>query len=389
MISSIRWAAAPALVCVLVLGLAACGDGGGTTEPSPCVALGLDVVPRDTAVYVDGGFDLSVLTFAPCGPTVTYEVEHGIATVDAATGRVSGKAYGHGRIFVRSGVLVDTVTVSVVPRGRLAVSDVRGGIGQPIGVFMINTDLSDRRRLADASSSLNGAMATTWAPSGDAVLYHSISSNTAWWNTFSVDTLGNRRRLTQAGLELEEAWPTPSADGWIYYTQRFTNSGSQALMRMPLAGGTPQTIRPADPYSDAGRPDPSPDGRVLAYQGWTTGLPVPQPEIRFLDLQTRTDLAPRVIGSAPSYSHGGTRLAFAREDAILVADADGTGARVVTPAANLYREWASWSPGDGWLAVYAWAPGRIELIHLATGLVVPLPGTAGLTHPSWHPSSRD
>jgi hypothetical protein len=385
MISSIRWtAAAPALVCALVLGLAACGDGGGTTEPLPCVPLALDVSPRDTAVYVDGSYTLDVQTFASCGPEVTYEVENAIATVDPATTRLSGKSYGRGRVIVRSGVLADTVMVSVVPRGKLAVSYLPGGGVELVGIFVVNTDLSGRRRLTDARN----AGGTSWTRSGEAVLYQSYSSNTAWWNIFRVDTLGSRRRLTDAPPEIAEAWPVEPGDGWIYYSVRRDAGASESLVRIPLAGGTPQVIRSdAVPReNEASRPSPSPDGRRVAFQGSANGGHA----IRFLDLQTGTDLPARLPGEGPQYSPAGNRLAFVRDQVVYVADADGSNERRISPEGSHYHGWVTWSPGGGWLATYAFVPqARVELIQVQTGLVVPLPRTDGLLHPAWHPAFRD
>lgn len=386
-----RAPAAFPLLCLLALGIAACGDGGGTTEPPRCVPLGLDVVPRDTAVYVDGSFDLAVQTFAPCGPAVTYEVENGLATVDAATGRVSGRAYGHGRIFVRSGLLVDTVTLTVVPRARLAVANLpTSGLGAPVGVYLVNTDLTGRRRLTDAVSDQFGGMSPAWEPSGGAVLYHSYSPSTAYWNIYRVDTLGVRRLVSPGEPEITEAWPTVTADGWMYYSRVDELSHEQRILRVSLAGGTPELIRTGDPFQGqhGGRPSPSPDGRRVAFQGVdASGM---SHEIRFRDVQTGTDLPQRLAGGGPRFSHSGTRLAFVRDEAIFVADADGSNARQLSPAGSYYREWVSWSPGDAWLAVYSFSPRPgIELIQSSTGLVLPLSNTGDFRHPAWHPASRD
>lgn len=388
-----RAAAAFPLLSLLALSLSACGgDGGGTTtEPPSCVPLGLDVVPRDTAVYVDGDFALGVQTFAPCGPAVTYEVENGIATVDAATGRVSGRAYGYGRIFVRSGVLVDTVTLAVVPRARLAVANLpTSGLGAPTGVYLINADLTGRRRLTDAVSDQYGGMSPAWVPAGDALFYHSYNPATVRWNLYRVDTLGVRRQISAGEPEITEAWPTFTADGWMYYGRVDERSHEQRILRVPLAGGAPELVRTGDPAQGqgGGRPSPSPDGRRVAFQGVdASGM---SDEIRFRDVQAGTDLPQRVAGSGPRFSHSGSRLAFIRDEAVFVADADGSNARQVSPAGSHYRDWVSWSPGDAWLAVYSFVPRPgIELIQASTGLVIPLSNTGDFRHPAWHPASRD
>ena len=77
--------------------------------------------------------------------------------------------------------------------------------------------------------------------------------------------LSQARQVTSGTQNIEQA--QVSSDGWLYYDS--DRSGNFDIWRIPLAGGQPQqlTTDPADDFA----PDPSPDGREVAFHSVRNG----------------------------------------------------------------------------------------------------------------------
>jgi TolB protein len=78
--------------------------------------------------------------------------------------------------------------------------------------------------------------------------------------------LSRARQVTSGTQNIENA--VVSSDGWLYYDS--DRSGNFDIWRIPLAGGQPQqlTTDPADDFA----PDPSPDGKQVAFHSTRNGV---------------------------------------------------------------------------------------------------------------------
>lgn len=374
----------PGSAVVLLALVAACEAGGaGVTEPPPCSYFLLSAQPRDTAVYVDGAYRLRVdiRGSAACSGIPVYEYDRTLVAIDSTTGEVRGRTFGRARIILRGVDRADTVFVSVVPRGKLAVSYLPRGGGAHAGVFLFETDLTGLRRVVDAAGSLFGGFGAVWLPSGRELLYHSAAS--AHHLIYRADTLGAVTQLVPPRYETEDSSPTLSPDGaWVYFSSESIRDRYPAIFRIPLAGGAMEEVwRGPDRAVGGFRPSISPDGSTLALTTWDAHG---QYEARFVDLGTGAELPTRFRGEGVTYSPAGGWLSYWDSDRIWVARVDGTDARPLTSDVG-YAPSANWSADGEWLAVSRLAVGGIELIQVRSGVVVPLPATDEMGFPSWHP----
>ena len=172
--------------------------------------------------------------------------------------------------------------------------------------------------------------------------------------------------------------------------------GFDELFAVPLAGGAPEPLFPAE--LNAHHPSPSPDGARIAFASYRSGgsdiyvadaaggqprnlMPSEFPAVHFDD--------------APAWSPDGARIAFSSDRggrrAIWTMRPDGSDMVQVTtsPAARDFEP--SWSP-DGRRIVFrrvrddaGVARTDLAIVTLATGAVVDLPQPGNERHPSWSP----
>jgi Tol biopolymer transport system component len=141
-------------------------------------------------------------------------------------------------------------------------------------------------------------------------------------------------------------------------------------------------------------PDPSPDGSRVVFQGSSSGSATP---IVIRTLATGMESVLEGDGHYPRWSPAGDRVAFWRPSGtypnvyageIVVANADGSGVRVVSAAGRLYTDDAiDWSPDGQWLVAHPFddwdAYDPLDLIHVATGRTLPLAYSSGYTLACW------
>jgi len=138
---------------------------------------------------------------------------------------------------------------------------------------------------------------------------------------------------------------------------------------------------PEDFQTTAWDPDGASDGAriVLAYAGM----------IAFYDLATRTVRSLGIPGEFPRISPSGDAIVYSNIESGLVSPlyivrSDGTGARQLTPGRR-YARFAgyTWSSDGEWIVIRGQA--GLELIRAATGEVMPLPWSARMWEPAFHP----
>ncbi len=173
-------------------------------------------------------------------------------------------------------------------------------------------------------------------------------------------------------------WPAFSPDGsWIYFQGDFhvwrVHSDGSGLARVsPPAGLGEYDFWPA----------PSPDGTRLVF----TSSRSAHAGLVILNLATDSLTTLGVGGNTPRWSPAGDSIAFVSSDGaarLMLIAANGTGLRAVTDTAHHFDVALDWSPDGQWILArdtYA-----IELISVATGTVLPLGYTTGMSVPAWRP----
>jgi Tol biopolymer transport system component len=365
----------------LLTGLSACSAFDALDQEG----LSISVAPADTAVTLGGQViirGLMVNKFGDRYPTdqIEYQALDPAASV-SGTGTVTGLAYGRARIVASRGDLADTGRVSVVPPGTLALSS----ISDQSAVSLASTDGSGLRRIVGSGQVSGGAAA--WLPGDAGIVYqYAIPGGAGGTRLYVSDLAGNGMRLvSDPEGERDEKQPRVSRDGaWVYF--RYGVGGGEIWRIHPDGSGLERVTGPAPAYEGDAGPDPSPDGKSLAFAGDRS-----TPEVFELvvhDLETGDERPLGVRGLLPRWAPDGGRIAYWaganpwQDGAIFVVGADGTGAHQVSePGRRYFPEGLDWSPDGNWLV--ARSDARLDLIEVATGLTLPLGYSEAYWLTSW------
>ena len=335
--------------------------------------------PADTAIYQNGHVTLASGLDRFGNPS-----NHGLIAVGSVSGplsvsgaTVTASAYGVGSINFTVNSTAHVSKITVVPQARIAA----GGAG---GIVIFNTDGSSYRTFGSANTS-----DLKYSPSGGmlAVDQWPFSQTSLGYTT---DTLTGT--LTQLDPSLTptsqgELFPQFSRDGqWIYFGS-YDASYKKRLWRVhPDGTGSAQVPASDSANYDDINPSPSPDGTQLVYVvdqgGGNTHL-------NTVTIATGVVTAIFVPGHAPTWAPTGNVIAFVRPPGdfaygpLYVMNSDGTNQRELS--ATNYGFTVDWSPDAQWIVGAENPSGRIDLVNVSSGLVLPLDFTSGLLGPTWHP----
>lgn len=322
--------------------------------------------PPDTSLELGRQFQARGLMINRYGDV--YPSEHfAFRSLDSAVrvtsgGLVTGLFYGTARIEVSREYLADTGRVSVVPAGVLALSS-----SSVVG--MANVDGAGAVGLAPVGQAAGQA---AWlAGNGGLVFTYAIPGGAGARRLDKTDLLGNVTTLAATGRD-----PRVSRDGaWVYF------SNGSAIVRVTPAGAGLDTVTAGTPVLPDLYPDPSPDGTRLVFASLRFGSGGLQLAVR--DSATGAETPFGLFGSFPRWSPSGDSIAYvdAPTSAIFVVSAAGTGARRVSGPGRVYSAAGlDWSPDGQWIVAVS---SVVEVIHVATGLEVPLLWATGLSFPAW------
>ena len=366
--------AGPAHVVVSAPALSAVDTASYTVLPgAPAI---VSAAPADSTVYVGGSYRLrGTVTDQFSNPLGVQPVFTALSgPVAVRDGTVSGEQIGRARVEARSGAITDTVDVSVVPRGVLAVRTYNGINGTATEVATFQLDGSQMRAIAPGlNRSGRPAQGVAWSPNGAEVLLSQATGLTL------VDPAGAGSRMVLGQVTRGARF---SRDGqWIYF------SNMTVLFRVRPDGSGLERVNPAHdtPYNATYNyaPSPSPDGRYLAY--------VADPNhvdgatfVRILDLATLTRVGFSLPGTNIGWSPAGDLVYHDRNGMLRLVRPDGTLIRDL--GAYLGRvAWFDWSPDGRWLLVAAeWHLPAI-LFDVTTGTRLPLAWTSSMSEAAWRP----
>jgi hypothetical protein len=342
----------------------------------PASPFDVDAEPEDTTFTLGSAFSLRAAVVDrhgnPRPEPVGFHVRGAAADIDAA-GLVSARAVGRADIVARAlelEGLEDTVRVAVVPVGTIAAFRMVTGGADTAAIVVRTLDASAPERIYFW---LEGP--PYWAPSGDRFV---CVKQIVGPRLVVVQLDDGMRRLIVPGYGVtEEFWPQYSRDGaWVYYTGLGVG---WEIWRVRSDGSGPERVGP-EASSDV-HPSPSPDGSKVVFARGS----VYNGTLQILDLTSGTVQSLGLAGFSPRWSPLGELIAYMSDGAVFVVRPDGTGRRAVSPLDHGYEEGLDWSPDGRWIIARSYGRSRLEVIDVATGEAVPLPGSALLTYPSWRP----
>lgn len=198
---------------------------------------------------------------------------------------------------------------------------------------------------------------------------------------------GQLRRVTMDGsistlTALPSIYPHLSADGTrLYYSSQQHYVWHLRSMNVDGSGASPLNV---DTHGNFVAPAPSPLGdrlvMVNAGGGWDDHLWT-------LDVATGTATPLNMRGHTPRWSPTGTEIGFLSLPSrqLAVMDQALTSVRIVSEPPYVFGLGISWSPDGQWLAGYNESTYHITLVHVASGLTLPLGFTYGMHAVAWRP----
>lgn len=333
----------------------------------PGHAVGMFVAPNDTTAYLGGTVALrtsAVDRFGnPRSDPVSFFVLGGPGTVSGSTLTIN--SYGPIQVVGSSDGYIDTTTVYGVPKGAIAAS------GDITGIFTFSLDGSN---FAEISTTFGGTL--KWAPNGSSLVFDQIVGGLYGANDLlqSIRLDGVVTTLVNSGSS-SLAYPQYTRDGqWIYYNEA---SATHPMWRVHPDGTGDTTVTMVSPEA-LQFPSPSSDGTQVSYiLGNQLG------DLKVLTLSSGAAVDLGVKGNADVWSPVGNVIAYTTlSNAMAIINSDGTGNTTLAPGP--YGTQFDWSPDGQWIIARNTATSRLELIQLASHLVIPLGYTGTVGSPTWH-----
>jgi hypothetical protein len=308
-------------------------------------------------------------------PVTFRAIDDAIVTASGST--VSARSLGTGRIVVTYAQFADTVRVSVVPRGVLA-------IRRQYELAQVNLDGSGYRVLASTPPP-NGPelpewdAVPRWNPSGTTVAYH---DPTVFFSGIGAiylsDGNGAPHRVFPTTLFAIELYPDWSPDGaWIYFGARLRDSIPVSLWRSHPDGSGLERLPDAPDRATfeiyETHPAISPDGQWVTYESRQVYGSTPRLRVRRISTGVRTALDTR--GASARWSPDGETIAYIDNDAtggaLMLTNRDGSNTRRLS--SSVFAGELDWSPDGRYILAYGGFPTSLALVEVATGTLTYVP----------------
>ncbi|WP_420125948.1 TolB family protein [Longimicrobium sp.] len=351
--------------------------------------------PRDSALYVNATYALRGHTRDiwgnPRPDPVTFVQESGPVVVSGAT--VRGTAIGRARLIARSGTFADTAWVSVVPTGTLAARTLKltePDLSGRYSVVRFGLDGSGYQPvLRREAVELDRHPAIRWSPQGDHLLLTGTAPDGVL-KIFRADMDGTARPLFHPPARTFDLGGAYSHDmAWIYFSRSPRGERQEIDLYRARPDGTGVERISPDPtqwfYEDH-NPDPSPDGRYVAYstnrdRDYNAGR-LGDGYLRILDMQTGGVVALGLEAYRPVWSPDGQWIAFDDGSSIKVVRPNGSDLKVLSQPG--YWHGVTWSPDGQWVVAVT-ISGTFMLMSVDGQHALPLAYTDGLLDPAWRP----
>jgi hypothetical protein len=287
--------------------------------------------------------------------------------------RVLAKTTGGTWVHIRQGTARDSAYLAVVPLGNL-------GAVAP-GPAWTHTDLTGETRTTVFGVSLAFG-GPRFSPSRDTLAY--TDSGRIRLRLPGPQTV----RLVPAALGFaSDRNPAWSADGrWVYFTAAYPDGRTEIWRIRPDGTGAERFGPAAAAGEHDSEPSVSPDGALLAVTTNRT-LSSGRPTVRILELGTGATAYSGPAGNFARFAPDGTRIAFISGGRVTLVNADGTGARTLTPALSRFLGQLAWSPDGRWIAVAYGAVGDdslyLYLVDTSTDTAMRLPYALQWSMPDW------
>ncbi len=355
----------------------------------PGQATSLQVIPADTALYPGATLQLRAATLDrydnPRADTVTYLGSGGLVQVSPSGLVTAGPTVGRDSVTVEFS-LGGTLTrakghLSVVPPGTLAVV-YRGIGGTQIGTLA--TDGSGLRLLSPVDPTFQFRNDLTWDSAGARIFF--VDSGGLFQITTGSTPVRSAIGLAAPGFGVPIEGEM-SRDGKVLLTTQVAAvvGGLHVFVHDP-DGTHPRVVTPRIglglTYTLAWRPSPSPDGALAAIitDELNGGL-------RVISISTGQPQPWLTSGQRPRWSPVGDLIGFTSQGngPLKVIHPDGTAERVVSLPGIAYAEsQLGWS-GDGQWLIGRAADSVFHLVHVQTGLTLPLGFTGRVTDAAIRP----
>lgn len=326
----------------------------------------MQAMPHDTDAYLGGTVGLRTAVVDRFGNTrtdpVTFAVVGGSGSINGST--LTANGYGPILVAGTANGLVDTTIVYGVPKGTIAAA------GDISYIWRFNLDGSDFTQISPVS-----AGTLKWAPNGSSLVFDQTVNGLygAIDQLQSVTTSGLVTTIANSGA-VALAYPQYSRDGtWIYYDEY---SATLPMWRVHPDGTGDATVNMLSPES-LQFPSPSFDGTKVSYILSGAG------DLKVLTLASGAAVDLGVNGIANVWSPTRNVIAYVTlNNAMALINSDGSGQSMIAPGP--YGPQFDWSPDGQWIIARNTATTRLEVINVATQLVIPLGYTGTVGSPTWH-----
>jgi hypothetical protein len=287
------------------------------------------LAPHDTTIGVGRDVTLSASLSDrfgnPLDIPISYSVA-GSACASATAATVRGSAVGSCWLKASAGPVADSARIAVLPDWTV--------VGYDYGTNeVVKVSLSDGRR----------TVVTSVTPS-EVFPAAGLQGNVVFRSGSQVMRVRpDGTLIAPLVLDVLLDW-----SGWARLSRDETSvffAGGGGVYRTNIDGTNTELLVPFGPTT----PDPSPDGRFVAYSH--------NQQLAIYNLATKAITYPRKIGTMPRWSPAGDRIAFVSQRRVWVTNPDGTGLRAVTPDSVSVGDF----PGLDWSADGQWVVTQTNL----------------------------
>lgn len=238
------------------------------------------------------------------------------------------------------------------PDGKSLVIPDKDSAEEPLGLFLLSVETSEKRRLTAAPAGSLGDYYPAFSPDGK----HLAFVRAPRWSTDDLYVLSlaesEPRRLTFDNLTITGLTWTPDSREIMFTSRR--GGGTRHLWRVAAEGGTPERVDTIG--NDVLSPALSLEGNRLAYTQSFDDINIWRIELDAAGkVKGQQELIASTFGDhGPDYSPDGKQIAFSSgrsgNNGVWVSEADGSKPRLLRSCGPYVTGSTRWSPDGHWIA---------------------------------------